>query len=202
MSLILAINTASQENALALIEGEISGDKRLLNEISWKAQHSEAEELLPSIMALLEKEKKEWKDLSALVVVAGPGPYTSLRVGITMANTISWMLKIPMMSMNVFELWRNQIKSSDDQKSALIAIKAGSQHYFVENEIERCTLEEIEARKITCYGEIPKESKLYGAEVKSFGEGVMGMNWSGMSVEERVKPLYVRPPAITLSKKK
>lgn len=51
--------------------------------------------LLPFIMQTLEKLDKELTDISAIEVNVGPGSFTGLRVGISVANALGWGLKIP-----------------------------------------------------------------------------------------------------------
>lgn len=51
--------------------------------------------LLVNIDQLLEKNNISKKDISTIEVSAGPGPYTSLRVGITTANILAFGLNIP-----------------------------------------------------------------------------------------------------------
>jgi len=56
---------------------------------------NESEKILPLIGQLLNRTKTKVNNLKAIFVVTGPGPFTSLRVGITIANTLGWIFKIP-----------------------------------------------------------------------------------------------------------
>jgi len=51
--------------------------------------------ILLMIDKILNKYKIEPKDLSAIQINVGPGSYTGLRVGLAIANTLSFVLKIP-----------------------------------------------------------------------------------------------------------
>lgn len=51
--------------------------------------------LLPFIMETLEKNNKKLSDISEIEVNTGPGSFTGLRVGISVANALGWSLKIP-----------------------------------------------------------------------------------------------------------
>lgn len=44
---------------------------------------------------ILKKNKKSLKDLTEIKVNLGPGSFTGLRVGVSVANTLGWALKIP-----------------------------------------------------------------------------------------------------------
>lgn len=53
------------------------------------------QDILISIEQFLKAEQKTWSDLTAVKVNTGPGNFTSLRLGVTIANTISFALHIP-----------------------------------------------------------------------------------------------------------
>ncbi|MFA7662393.1 MAG: tRNA (adenosine(37)-N6)-threonylcarbamoyltransferase complex dimerization subunit type 1 TsaB [Patescibacteria group bacterium] len=61
--------------------------------IETKNKHSE--KLVPAIAMVLKNSKLKLEDLSAIGVVTGPGSYTSLKIGLTVANTLAWGLNIP-----------------------------------------------------------------------------------------------------------
>ena len=50
---------------------------------------------LPLIKELLNENKIELKDLALLLVVNGPGSFTGIRIGMTIAKTIAYSLDIP-----------------------------------------------------------------------------------------------------------
>lgn len=51
--------------------------------------------LLPLIDSLLEKNNLEYKDLKGIEVEVGPGSYTGLKVGVSVANALGYSLSIP-----------------------------------------------------------------------------------------------------------
>lgn len=52
--------------------------------------------LLPAIVELMKKNKLTWGDITSVTVEKGPGSYTGIRVGIAIAQTISWVRDIPL----------------------------------------------------------------------------------------------------------
>jgi tRNA threonylcarbamoyladenosine biosynthesis protein TsaB len=54
-----------------------------------------SQQVLVLINKILEKNKKNMKDISEIEVEIGPGSYTGLRVGVAVANGLAWSLKIP-----------------------------------------------------------------------------------------------------------
>lgn len=51
--------------------------------------------LLPFIDEMLKKQNIRTEELSEIKINEGPGSYTGLRVGAAVANTLSYLLKIP-----------------------------------------------------------------------------------------------------------
>lgn len=96
--MILAINTASENVSIALFQPKKIQPRRLDSvlgkEISWKSYKTQSKELLPKIDKFLNKNKIKLQDLQAIVVFQGPGSYTGLRVGISVANSLAWSLDI------------------------------------------------------------------------------------------------------------
>lgn len=65
--------------------------------------HRKAQVVLPMAEALLAEHKLTIKDLTGIEVYPGPGSFTGLRVGITIANTLGYLLKIPVNGKRVGE---------------------------------------------------------------------------------------------------
>lgn len=59
-----------------------------------------SEKLLKTINHLLVQSKMSVKDIAGIAVVAGPGSFTSLRVGITTANALGYALAIPVVGVS------------------------------------------------------------------------------------------------------
>ncbi|MEK7113137.1 MAG: tRNA (adenosine(37)-N6)-threonylcarbamoyltransferase complex dimerization subunit type 1 TsaB [Patescibacteria group bacterium] len=60
-----------------------------------KAKENASQRLLPFITELLEKKGKKLEDIKEIAVNTGPGSFTGLRVGVSVANALGWALKIP-----------------------------------------------------------------------------------------------------------
>lgn len=60
--------------------------------------------ILPMIDKVLKKHSLKPEDLSEIRINAGPGSFTGLRVGLAIANTMSFVLKIPINSKKVGEV--------------------------------------------------------------------------------------------------
>jgi len=58
------------------------------------AKKGASQRLLPFIVELLEKEGKKLEEIKEIEVNTGPGSFTGLRVGVSVANTLGWALGI------------------------------------------------------------------------------------------------------------
>jgi tRNA threonylcarbamoyladenosine biosynthesis protein TsaB len=65
--------------------------------------HRKAQVILPLLEKMLKEYKLELKDVTAIEVNQGPGSFTGLRVGITIANTLGFLLKVPVNEKTVGE---------------------------------------------------------------------------------------------------
>jgi len=59
------------------------------------ARKEKSQKLLPFIIETLKKKGKKIEDIKEIEVNTGPGSFTGLRVGVSVANAIGWILGIP-----------------------------------------------------------------------------------------------------------
>lgn len=69
-----------------------------------KIKSNKTQTILPLIDKLLKKHSLKPKDLSGIEVNIGPGSFTGLRVGIAIANALSFALKIPVNGKKIGEI--------------------------------------------------------------------------------------------------
>jgi tRNA threonylcarbamoyl adenosine modification protein YeaZ len=63
--------------------------------VEWESGRRLADELLERIDRLCRDHHTTIEDLTGIVILSGPGSFTSLRIGHTVANTLADGLKIP-----------------------------------------------------------------------------------------------------------
>lgn len=88
--MILGIRTETADATLILS----SSDGAVKDKQAWTAGRMLSEQLLVEIEDLLKNNEQSWADLEGVVVFAGPGSFTGLRIGITVANAIAFERKI------------------------------------------------------------------------------------------------------------
>lgn len=87
--MILAIRTDSAQSQLQLINQSVIAEK------TWLADRELAKTLYSEIALLLESTGCSFDALSGIVVYQGPGSFTGLRIGATVANTLAYGLNLP-----------------------------------------------------------------------------------------------------------
>ena len=87
---VLYVDTSSDY----LYSGIVINDV-LVNECQEKLGKDLSKEALPRIIGVFKKANITPKDLDKIIVVTGPGSFTGIRIGVTIAKTIAWSLNIP-----------------------------------------------------------------------------------------------------------
>jgi tRNA threonylcarbamoyladenosine biosynthesis protein TsaB len=70
----------------------IDGQEHLLEQ---QPDHRKAQVVLPMVEQLLKDHNLTLQDITEIKVNSGPGSFTGLRVGVAIANTLSFLLNIP-----------------------------------------------------------------------------------------------------------
>lgn len=88
--IIATIDTASKKEVKVglIIDGEKKEQVRLLDK-------RKAQAVLPMLDELLQKEKIALADITEIEVNKGPGSFIGVRVGVTIANALGFLLQIP-----------------------------------------------------------------------------------------------------------
>lgn len=88
--MILHINTKNQK----VVTVALKKDGKIVKSFSEKNEYG-SQVLLPLIEKLLNTENLKLQDLDSIEVETGPGSFTGLRVGVSVANALGFALGIP-----------------------------------------------------------------------------------------------------------
>ncbi|WP_416829667.1 tRNA (adenosine(37)-N6)-threonylcarbamoyltransferase complex dimerization subunit type 1 TsaB [Ectobacillus polymachus] len=88
---VLAIDTSNQVMGVGLVDGS-----NVLGEIVTNTKNNHSVRLMPAIEQLLSMCNVKSTELEKIVVAQGPGSYTGIRIGVTVAKTLAWSLQIPL----------------------------------------------------------------------------------------------------------
>ncbi len=89
--MLLAIDTATRQVSLALHDGHT-----ILAEETWRSSDHHTVELTPALQAMLKRVGIAPSDLIALAVAQGPGSYTGLRIGMSLAKGLALAARPPL----------------------------------------------------------------------------------------------------------
>lgn len=95
---ILAIDTSTDVMGIALY----TQDKVIAEYVS-VSKNKHSTRLMPAINQVMNDANIAPKDLSKIVVAKGPGSYTGVRIGISVAKTMAWTLNIPVVAISSLE---------------------------------------------------------------------------------------------------
>ncbi|MFZ5392100.1 MAG: tRNA (adenosine(37)-N6)-threonylcarbamoyltransferase complex dimerization subunit type 1 TsaB [Patescibacteria group bacterium] len=121
--IILAVDTVSENSSVAV------GSSDLL----WQGERRQSSELLKKIENLMKENMIDFSGLDGIGVIIGPGSYTGIRIGVSVANTVAQFCKIPIKTMDTLcaqalilvdsIVWKE--KQKKDKKEIVSLISAG-----------------------------------------------------------------------------
>ena len=88
--MILHINTKDQKQVTVVLKK----DGKVVDSVMAENEYG-SQVLLPLIEKILKENKMGYEDLEGLEVEIGPGSFTGLRVGVSVANALGYSLGIP-----------------------------------------------------------------------------------------------------------
>ncbi|MCR2823579.1 tRNA (adenosine(37)-N6)-threonylcarbamoyltransferase complex dimerization subunit type 1 TsaB [Lederbergia panacisoli] len=92
---ILAIDTSNDCLGIALLS-----EKKIIGEYITNMKKNHSVRVMPAIERLLLDCETDTSELSKIVVAQGPGSYTGVRIGVTIAKTMAWSLGIPLVGVS------------------------------------------------------------------------------------------------------
>ncbi len=198
MTKILAIDTALEACTVSVRNGD------LIHTIYEPMGRGQTERLLPMIVESCEKVGTSLRDIEAVCVTVGPGSFTGVRVGLSVARTLEVTQNISLYGMTTFEA----VSLLIEEESYGIALKSKRDDvYFqlVENGEEKfsgvVTIEHIKSE----YSDIP----LYGnveavtnVDLSLITEKMIDKALSGDAGKGVNQPVYLRDADVSMSKKK
>lgn len=126
MSDFLFIDTAAQTATVAITNEElVLADERLSN------QKEQAAAINIMIENVLKKAEKKHRDIDCFCLCAGPGSYTGLRVGMSIAKGMAFALQKPLICFNRMQLialsYQNAVSPNTD---IAVVLQARKGEYF------------------------------------------------------------------------
>jgi tRNA threonylcarbamoyladenosine biosynthesis protein TsaB len=96
---ILAIDTSNVVMGIALVEDDV-----VKGEITTNIKKDHSTRVMPAVQSLMKHCGVTPQELDLIAVARGPGSYTGVRIGVTIAKTLAWSLNIPIVGVSSLEV--------------------------------------------------------------------------------------------------
>ncbi|MFC1613456.1 hypothetical protein ACFL23_03945, partial [Patescibacteria group bacterium] len=77
----------------------------------YKIINRQAEKMIKKLHSFLEKQNINIKSIKGIIAVNGPGTFTSIRAGVSIANGLSYSLNIPVVGIKLNEVGDNLVNT-------------------------------------------------------------------------------------------
>ena len=118
--MLLALDTSTRYASVALAD-----EDRVVDSRTWHTTFSHTTQLMPAVALLLDGSGLAAAELEGVAVALGPGGFSALRVGISVAKGLALVAKTPIVGVGSLDLEAHQYLNSGVQVCALL--EAGRQ---------------------------------------------------------------------------
>ncbi|MBA9029179.1 tRNA (adenosine(37)-N6)-threonylcarbamoyltransferase complex dimerization subunit type 1 TsaB [Peribacillus huizhouensis] len=135
---VLAIDTSNFTLGIALTDGD-----QVVGEYVTNLKKNHSLRVMPAIESLLRDCDTKPSELEKIVVAKGPGSYTGVRIGVTIAKTLAWTLNIPLVGISSLEALAANGRYFNGMISPLFDARRGQiytgLYQFTESGLESCS---------------------------------------------------------------
>lgn len=117
----LFISTYNEIITIGLLD-----DGKLVDEVNQESHKSHSIYLIPIIKGILKNNNIDTSNLNEIQVINGPGSFTGIRLGITVAKTLAYTLNIPIKTITSIEA----IAASNNYDKLIVSIKDNKGKYL------------------------------------------------------------------------
>lgn len=96
---ILAIESSNQTMSVATVENGL-----VVSEYTRNGNLQHSTQLMPAVETVINASNWQPADLDQVIISKGPGSYTGVRIGATIAKTLAWTLKKPLIPVSSLKL--------------------------------------------------------------------------------------------------
>lgn len=121
--MILYLDTSS-----SFLYSAIYNDGKIIDSINLNLSKDLSSRALSLVNEMLKKNNLYFNDLKKIIVVNGPGSFTGVRVGLTIAKVLAWSVKIPIITVSSLEAMA--LSSNLDEGYVVPMIDARRNYYY------------------------------------------------------------------------
>ncbi|PLS17210.1 tRNA (adenosine(37)-N6)-threonylcarbamoyltransferase complex dimerization subunit type 1 TsaB [Bacillus sp. M6-12] len=116
----LAIDTSTYTLGVAVVDGG-----KVLGELMTNLTKNHSVRVMPAVENLMKECGIRPSELEKIIVASGPGSYTGVRIGVTIAKTLAWTLNIPLAGVSSLEVLAANGRYFDGMVSPLFDARRG-----------------------------------------------------------------------------
>lgn len=171
----------------------LAKDGKVIDKIFYEAWQRQSEMMVTEVGAILKRNNVENKDVDGVVVGVGPGSYTGVRIGVTIAKTIAYALKVKVYAKSSLSL----LKHTELPTICVFNARSGRSYFGVyegKNVIEKDTV--LENDKVLEYIKSHPEYLVHGDTYQlglESGKFDIIDNLSDFNKSEEVDPFRLNP---------
>ena len=171
----------------------LAKDGKVIDKIFYEAWQRQSEMMVTEVGNILERNNVENKDVDGVVVGVGPGSYTGVRIGVTIAKTIAYALKVKVYAKSSLSL----LKHPELPTICVFNARSGRSYFGVyegKNVIEKDTV--LENDKVLEYIKSHPEYLVHGDTYQlglESGKFDIVDNLSDFNKSEEVDPFRLNP---------
>lgn len=162
--LILAIETSTQICSLALLRDEV-----LVAEWYVQSGRTHSTGIMQQLSALLERSNIKKNELQAIAVNIGPGSFTGLRIGLSLAKSLAIALDIPLIGISSEQIL-SAVGSLSNSYVAVLIDAQRNNFYYTLNKWTDGEIVTVSATKITHVSDIKTSLITLGEKVLLAGD--------------------------------
>ncbi len=183
----LFIDTISSTAFLAIFDE----NKNIITTREFIIKWNESSLLIPEIDSFLKENNLEYSDLENIVTVAWPWSFTWIRTTILVVNSINFLIKKNLTSLNFFDLYSNYpiIKQSSKRDSFI----KKSNDSNIETMINDDILEYLNTNEITTVYWDYKQENIKTFEKPDYSNII---NKIKLDNKSKIEPIYLKKPNI------
>lgn len=157
-------------------------DTKVIKEKAIIGQNQNSTLLMPTLIEVCPK-----KDFDRIVVVNGPGSFTGVRLGVTVAKTLAFTMNKEIYPMSYFELLN--LSSDDNEHYFAMDEKNG---YFVAHYKNHMLCEDLTYLKNEEYKEFSKDKNIETDVTIDFNSVIKSLETVESTHPHEVNPIYIK----------
>lgn len=207
----LALDTSGYKIRLALAKGN-----SVIFERIWTSEMNEDETIAKTLQNLMAREPFFLQKLDRILINEGPGTLTGTRIGVAIANALSFATRAPLVKLDTFAIYKSRLTDDQKNQKPLCLLRITEQELFLDGKIIILdallkSIQKAKKQTFVAYGELtPTQLSLLRRlknvvwitepELRPWSDIISITKDKGST--KYASPRYAKPPVITESKKK